>query len=137
MSDQAAGSAVAGFLLALASFVASVLAAILASGTGLVSGVPLLRRLGPALEQLHDAIAPSATSGEGMLLFTAAVVVACVGFVLSVRGPRSRSRGLALSGVLLSSIVAVCFGLVLVILYMGWSHAFQYGVLPGNSLYPW
>jgi hypothetical protein len=134
-SDRGAGPALAGFLCALVSFVASLVAVVLASGTSLVGNAPLLRRIGPALQRLHDAAVPGATSGEGMLLFTAAFLIAVVGFSLSLGGRRSPSRRqLAVSGMLLSSLVVVCFCLVLVILYVGWSQAFRYGLLPGDDV---
>jgi hypothetical protein len=98
--------------------------------------VPLLWRLGSALQRLHSAVVPGATSGEGMLLFTAAFLVAVVGFSLSLGGRRSPSRrALAVSGLFLSSLVVVCFFLILVVLYIGWSQAFRYGALPGNDLW--
>jgi hypothetical protein len=86
--------------------------------------VPLPWRLGPALQRLHDAVVPGATSGEGMLLFTAAFLVAVVGFSLSLSGRRSTSRRrFAVSGMLLSALVVVCFCLTVVLLYIDWSHA--------------
>ncbi|HEV2458089.1 MAG TPA: hypothetical protein VGS80_06955, partial [Ktedonobacterales bacterium] len=71
-SDRGAGPALAGFLCALVSVVASLVALVLAGETSLLGTVPLLWRPGPALQRLHDAVVPGATSGEGMLLFTAA-----------------------------------------------------------------
>jgi hypothetical protein len=98
--------------------------------------VPQLWRLGPALRRLHSAVVPGATSGEGMLFFTAASLVAVVGFSRSLGGRRSPSRRpLAVSGMLLSSLVVVCFCLILVALYIGWSQAFRYGALPGDDLW--
>lgn len=37
---------------------------------------PLVWRLGPPLQRLHDVLVPGTTSGEAMLLFTAAFPVA-------------------------------------------------------------
>jgi len=98
--------------------------------------VPLLQRLGPALQRLHDGVVPGATSGEGMLLFTAAFLVALVGFKLCLGGRRSPTRRpLAVSGMLLSSLVVVCFCLILVVLYISFSQTFRYGALPGDDMW--
>ncbi|HEV2461661.1 MAG TPA: hypothetical protein VGS80_25170, partial [Ktedonobacterales bacterium] len=49
-------------------------------------------------------------------------------------GRRSSSRQrLAVSGMLLSALVVVCFCLTVVVLYIGWSQAFRYGALPGDD----
>lgn len=133
--DRGATPAIVGFLCALVSFVASLAASVLAGGQGPFSDTPLLWRLGPALHRLHDVVVPDTTDGEAMLLFTAACLVALVGFSLSLLGRHSSSqRRLAISGMLLSSIVVLCFSLILVYLYVRWSQVFRYGVLPGYDL---
>ena len=135
-SDRGAGPALAGFLCALVSVVASLVALVLASDTSVSGYAPLVRRLGSALQRLHYAVVPGATSGEGMLLFTAAFLVALVGFSLSLGGRRSPSRRpLAVSGLLLSALVVVCFCLILVVLSIGWSQAFRHGGLFGDDLW--
>lgn len=135
-SDRGAGQALAGFLCALVSVVASLVAEVLASDTSMSGLVPREWRLGPALQRLHYAVVPGATSGEGMLLFTAAFLVALVGFSLSFSGRRSPSRRrLAVSGLLLSALVVVCFCLILVLFYIGWSQAYQHGGLFGDDLW--
>lgn len=133
-SDRGAGPALAGFLCALVSVVASLVALVLAGEPSMLDTVPLLRRLGPALQRLHDAVVPGASSGEGMLLFTAAFLVAVVGFSLSLSGRRSPSRRrFAVSGMLLSVLVIVCFCLILVVVSIGMSQMFRYGALPGGD----
>ncbi len=132
--DRGAGPALAGFLCALVSVVASLVALVLAGDVNLFSNAPLVWRLGPALQRLHDAVVPGATSGEGMLLFTAASLVAVVGFSLSLGGRRSTSRrSLAVSGMLLSALVVVCFSVILVLLSIAWAQVFRYGTLPSDD----
>src|SRR5262249_30886459 len=108
--DRGATLALVGFWCALVSFVASLAASVLAGSQGPIGTTPLLWSLGPALQRLHDVVVPGATSGEAMLLFTAACPVALVGFSRSFLGRHSSSkRRLAISGMLLSSIVVLCF----------------------------
>ena len=130
--DRGATPAIAGFLCSLVSFGASLAAMVLAGYQVPFGNTPLLWRLVPVLQWLHDVLVPDTTSGEAMLLFTAAFPVALVGFGLSLLGRHSSSqRWLAISGMLLSSIVVLCFIVIVVILYIGWSQAFRYGALPG------
>ena len=126
--DRGATPALLGFLCALASLVASLVASVFAGFQTPVGNTPVLRRLVPILQRLHDTFAPATTSGEAMLLFTAAFLATLVGLILCLRGTRSSSRRwLAITGLLLSGIVMLCYIVILVIVSIGMSQMFRYG----------
>jgi hypothetical protein len=91
-TDRRAIPALAGFLCALVSFVASLAASVFAGSQTPVGNTPVLWRLGPILQRLHEVFVPGTTSGEAMLQFTAAFPLALVSLIVSLVGCRSSSQ---------------------------------------------